>query len=151
MTISPGAKAFLGSGAAKEAFGAQAPRRRYRIRACGTQLKRSREVEREREQAGDRSSARAAALALRRMAQTARGAADWQRRVAVALHEVADAFVVEADGATDVNGVQSHLRDQAAHAASLAGAADDAARALDKQAAMAVSLAADADKRAGEA
>ncbi len=103
-------------------------------------------------QDGDRLSARATALALRRLAQATRAGAAWERNRATALREVADAYLAEAD-AVDAEGLHApwrFLREEAAHMNAMADHADRTAKVLDRQAALAVSSAAGADKRAGE-
>ncbi len=100
--------------------------------------------------AGDRASARATALAYRKLAQTTRAVAEWQRRRASALHELADALIAEADATGETRGVAARLHAEAGRFVVLGDHAEATAKALYQQAALAVTWAADADERAGE-
>jgi hypothetical protein len=99
---------------------------------------------------GDRASARTTALAYRKLAQTTRAVAEWQRRRGAALHELADALIAEADATGETSGIAARFHGEAGRFVALADHTEATAKALDQQATLAATWAADADERAGE-
>jgi hypothetical protein len=94
------------------------------------------------------SAARATALAFRTLAQASRAIADWQRRRAAVLRDLADAYLAEADTAADQNGTPKFLREYAAQAIRMADAAEADAKTYAHEAERAVTKAQAADQRA---